>query len=89
MELADPVTGLRAEVTYQILAGRGVLRSWVRLANGGTEAVTVESATSFLAGCRARERNLRSPRWTCFGLTTTGWPRAGGSVARSATCFPT
>ena len=50
VELADPVTGLRAEVTYQVLAGRGVLRSWVRLANRGTEPVTVESVTSFLAG---------------------------------------
>ena len=48
--LADPVTGLRAEVSYRILAGRGTLRSWVRLAHEGTARVTVESVTSFLGG---------------------------------------
>ena len=50
VDLADPVTGLRAEVFYQILAGQGALRSWVRLANRGSEPVTVESVTSFLCG---------------------------------------
>jgi alpha-galactosidase len=50
VDLADPVTGLRAEVFYQILAGQGALRSWVRLANSGSEPVTVESVTSFLCG---------------------------------------
>jgi alpha-galactosidase len=48
--LADPVTGLRAEVCYRILAGRGALRSWVRLTHEGTARVTVESVTSFLCG---------------------------------------
>jgi alpha-galactosidase len=50
VDLADPVTGLRAEVFYQVLAGQGALRSWVRLANRGSEPVTVESVTSFLCG---------------------------------------
>jgi alpha-galactosidase len=50
VDLADPVTGLLAEVFYRILEGGGVLRSWVRLSNEGTEPVTVESVTSFLCG---------------------------------------
>ena len=48
--LADPVTGLRAEVCYRILVGQGTLRSWVRLTHEGTARVTVESVTSFLCG---------------------------------------
>ena len=48
--LADPVTGLRAEVCYRILVGRGTLRSWVRLTHEGIARVTVESVTSFLCG---------------------------------------
>ena len=50
VDLDDPATGLRAEVFYQVLAGRSVLRSWVRLVNRGARAVTVESVTSFLCG---------------------------------------
>jgi len=50
VDLADPVSGLRAEVFYRVLAGRGGLRCWVRLTNGGAEPVTVESVTSFLCG---------------------------------------
>jgi len=50
IELEDPVTGLRAKVFYRVLTGRGAVRSWVRLTNGGSEPVTVESVTSFLAG---------------------------------------
>jgi alpha-galactosidase len=49
VDLDDPVTGMRAEVFYRILAG-GALRSWVRLENRGTRPVTVESVTSFLCG---------------------------------------
>jgi alpha-galactosidase len=48
--LADPVTGLRAEVCYRILVGQGTLQSWVRLTHEGTARVTVESVTSFLCG---------------------------------------
>jgi alpha-galactosidase len=48
--LQDPVTGLRAEACYDILAGQGALRAWVRLTNEGGRPVTVESVTSFLAG---------------------------------------
>jgi alpha-galactosidase len=50
VDLADPVTGLRAEVFYSVLTGKGVLRSWVRLINAGRLPVTVESVTSFLCG---------------------------------------
>ncbi len=49
VDLDDPVTGLRAELFYRILAG-GALRSWVRLENCGARPVTVESVTSFLCG---------------------------------------
>ena len=50
VDLADPVSGLRAEVFYRLLAGRGALRGWVRLTNAGPGPVTVESVTSFLCG---------------------------------------
>ena len=50
VDLADPVSGLRAEVFYRVLAGRGALRCWVRLTNAGAAPVTVESVTSFLCG---------------------------------------
>jgi alpha-galactosidase len=50
VDLADPVSGLRAEVCYAVLAGEGALRSWVRLTNSGTGPVTVESVSSFLCG---------------------------------------
>jgi alpha-galactosidase len=50
VELADPVTGLAAEVSYRVLAGQGTVRSWVRLTNRGPAPVTVESVTSFLCG---------------------------------------
>jgi alpha-galactosidase len=50
VDLADSVTGLRAEVFYRVLVGQGAVRSWVRLSNQGREPVTVESVTSFLCG---------------------------------------
>jgi len=50
VDLADSVTGLRAEVFYRVLVGQGAVRSWVRLSNQGREPVTVESVTSFLHG---------------------------------------
>ncbi len=50
VDLADPETGLRAEVFYRILEGSGTFQSWVRLTNQGTAPVTVESVTSFLCG---------------------------------------
>ena len=50
VDLADPVSGLRAEVFYRVLTGRGALRCWVRLTNAGAAPVTVESVTSFLCG---------------------------------------
>ncbi|HWG12261.1 MAG TPA: hypothetical protein VG268_03210, partial [Streptosporangiaceae bacterium] len=50
VDQVDPVTGLRAEVSYRVPAGSGTVRSWVRLANGGPAALTVTSVTSFLCG---------------------------------------
>jgi len=50
VDLADPVSGLWAEVFYRVLAGAGALRCWVRLTNAGAAPVTVESVTSFLCG---------------------------------------
>ena len=50
VRLDDPVTGLGATVTYELLPGHGVLRSEVTLSNHGPGPVTVESVTSFLAG---------------------------------------
>jgi alpha-galactosidase len=50
VDLADPVSGLRAEVFYRVLTGQGALRCWVRLTNLGAGPVTVESVTSFLCG---------------------------------------
>jgi alpha-galactosidase len=50
VDLGDPVSGLRAEVFFSVLAGKGALRSWVRLTNSGDAPVTVESVSSFLCG---------------------------------------
>jgi alpha-galactosidase len=55
VDLDEPVTGLRAEIRYQILAGpraaaAGGLRCRVRLENRGPRPVTVESVSSFLCG---------------------------------------
>jgi alpha-galactosidase len=50
VDLEDPVTGLRASVSYQVLPGTGAIRSWTRLVNAGSEPVAVESVTSLLAG---------------------------------------
>jgi alpha-galactosidase len=46
--LEDPNTGLKADVAYRVLEGRGVLRSRVCLTNCGAAPVTIESVTSFL-----------------------------------------
>jgi alpha-galactosidase len=48
VDLADPVTGLRAEVCYQ--TAPGAIRCWTRLVNAGPEPCTVESVTSALVG---------------------------------------
>ncbi|MGO9583362.1 MAG: alpha-galactosidase [Acidimicrobiales bacterium] len=48
-QLEDPQSGLRAEVVYRVLAGRGVLCSRARLVNAGERPLTVESVTSFVA----------------------------------------
>ena len=48
IDLEDPGTGLRAEVVYRVLKGRGVLQSRVRLTNDGAAPLTIESVTSFL-----------------------------------------
>ena len=48
--LADPRTGLRAEVHYRILAGCGAFQAWVELANDGGGPLVIEAVTSFLGG---------------------------------------
>ena len=48
VSLADTSTELRATVTYQVLRDGGALRSSVRVTNGGTSPLTLESVTSFL-----------------------------------------
>jgi len=48
VDLADSVTGLRAEVFYQVVSG--AVRCWTKLVNAGTEPVVVESVTSALIG---------------------------------------
>jgi alpha-galactosidase len=50
IDLADPVSGLRAEACYRILAGQGVLRAWTTLTNEGSAPLVIESVTSFLCG---------------------------------------
>ena len=50
IDLADPASGLRAEVCYRILAGQGVLRAWTTLTNEGGAPLVIESVTSFLCG---------------------------------------
>jgi len=78
VSLADPVTGLQAEVHYRILAGQGVLRSWVRLVNGGDAAVTVESVTSFLCAGFAGSLDSLEVRWAENDwLAESRWQRRG------------
>ena len=48
VDLEDTSTGLKADVVYRALRGRGVLQSRVRLTNDGAAPVTIESVTSFL-----------------------------------------
>ncbi|MGW2623524.1 alpha-galactosidase [Micromonospora taraxaci] len=43
---ADPVTGLRATVHYQVPAGTDVVQRWVELTNDGTDALRVVRAGS-------------------------------------------
>ena len=96
VDLADPVSGLRAEVFYRVLAGQGALRCWVRLTNAGPAPVTVESVTSFLCGglssapaAGRRPPPTTSMTSTCCGPRTTGWPRDDGSAEVSAMRCPT
>jgi alpha-galactosidase len=49
MSLEDPQTGLRAELVFRAVSGLGVVRSFARLTNGGTEPVVVEAVTSLVA----------------------------------------
>jgi alpha-galactosidase len=50
VSLEDAPSGLQATATYQILRAGGALRSRVRVTNGGTSPLTLESVTSFLGG---------------------------------------
>jgi alpha-galactosidase len=49
LQLVDPDSGLRAEVTYRVLEGCGVLRASAQLVNAGPSVLTIESTTSFVA----------------------------------------
>ena len=88
IDLADPVTGLQAEVFYRILAGHGVLRSWITLTNAGDGPLTIESVTSFLCG-RLDGGHWRSTSLMFSGRRATGWPRGAGSAGPCATRCPT
>ncbi len=46
--LQDAATSLVASLTYEILMGGGVVRSWTKLANAGSSQMVLESVTSFL-----------------------------------------
>ena len=50
LRLGDPVSGLEALVSYQVLRGAGVLRSQVTVTNRGAGPLDLESVTSFLGG---------------------------------------
>ena len=50
IDVADPATGLQAEICYRVLTGQGVLRAWTTLTNQGTAPLTIEAVTSFLCG---------------------------------------
>jgi alpha-galactosidase len=50
IDLADPATGLQAEICYRVLTGQGVLRAWATLTNQGDSPLTIEAVTSFLCG---------------------------------------
>ncbi|MFE2423593.1 glycoside hydrolase family 36 protein [Streptomyces hokutonensis] len=50
IRLADPMTGLAAEVTLESGIGSGFLRSRVRLVNEGVEPVRLESVTTLTLG---------------------------------------
>ncbi|WSQ09870.1 alpha-galactosidase [Streptomyces sp. NBC_01231] len=50
IRLADPVTGLAAEVTLEASSGAGFLRARVRLVNEGTTALRLESVTTLTLG---------------------------------------
>jgi Glycosyl hydrolase family 36 N-terminal domain len=60
VHLEDLVTGLQANVIYRVLEGSNVLRSRVRLTNGGPLPVTVESVTSLLGSGLAGPRGALS-----------------------------
>jgi alpha-galactosidase len=78
VSLSDPVTGLQAVAHYRILAGHGVLRSWVRLVNAGDAPVTVESVTSFLCGGFAGSLGSLDVRWAENDWLSEGrWQRRG------------
>jgi alpha-galactosidase len=58
VDLADPVTGLRAGVCYRMPVGSGTVRSWVDVINEGPAALTVTSVTSFLGGAAGDPEDL-------------------------------
>jgi alpha-galactosidase len=79
VDLADPVTGLRAEMVYQLIAGQGAVRSWARISNDGREPVTVESVTSFVCGVVGEPDDLdihwAESHWLAEGRWRRRWLR--------------
>jgi alpha-galactosidase len=76
VQLADPVTGLRAEVRYRPLRGIGAVRAWTRLSNSGAAPLRVESVTSLLAGALPAADDL-SAFWADNGwLAENRWRHA-------------
>jgi alpha-galactosidase len=79
VDLADPVTGLRAEVFYRVLAGLGALRCWARVSNDGGDPVTLESVTSFVGGVGVTPDDLdihwAENDWLAEGRWQSRWLR--------------
>jgi alpha-galactosidase len=79
VDLADPVTGLRAEVFYRVLVGVGALRCWARVTNDGGDPVTIESVTSFVCGILDQPDDLdihwAENDWLAEGRWQSRWLR--------------
>jgi alpha-galactosidase len=79
VDLADPVTGLGAEVSYRVLPGLGALRCWARVSNGGADPVTLESVTSFVGGVTEAPDDLdihwAENDWLAEGRWQSRWLR--------------
>jgi alpha-galactosidase len=79
VHLADPVTGLHAEVCYHVLGDHGAMRCWARIANEGSAPVTLESVTSFVCGVLGEPDDLvihwAESEWLAEGRWRSRWLR--------------